>query len=172
MSVASSAGLAHPNQIIGKSDRDMPWAETHAELYRQGDCEVLDGIPKHNVIETQLKADGKLASIKLSKVALLDKNGQKIGVIGNYMEISSVEYTGQYQFGKNNLSLTKKQADCLLHLIRGMSFKQIGMEMGLSSRTVQHHLEAIRHKLNCDSKTALIKKALTFDFIKNRLFEK
>ncbi len=36
-SLAQAVGLQHPDEIVGKSDCDMPWAETHTEIYRQGD---------------------------------------------------------------------------------------------------------------------------------------
>lgn len=43
---AQAAGLASPEEVIGKTDYDFAWGKTEAALFRQGDLEVLRGIPK------------------------------------------------------------------------------------------------------------------------------
>lgn len=62
------------------------------------------------------------------------------------------------------LGLTKRETDCIYYLIRGMSAKQIGRELGLSNRTVETHLNNVKIKLNCHTRFELINK-----FIKDLL---
>ena len=81
---ARAAGLESTEDIKGLSDFDMPWAESHAELYRQGDREVLSSQPKLNLLETQRKAGGDIITIQINKVPLLDYRNQITGLIGVY----------------------------------------------------------------------------------------
>src|SRR5438445_3793836 len=52
---AHSAGLASPNDIIGKTDFDLIWGDTCAELYQKSDRKVLDGEIQTVFLETQVK---------------------------------------------------------------------------------------------------------------------
>lgn len=86
---ANSAGLRSPEEIIGKSDFDLPWKEREAEAYRIDDREVMDtGIPKLYYEETQYTADGRLASVRTSKMPLRDAEGSVIGVLGTFEDFT------------------------------------------------------------------------------------
>ncbi|MEO8400783.1 MAG: LuxR C-terminal-related transcriptional regulator [Gammaproteobacteria bacterium] len=166
------AGLNSTDQIVGKTDFDLAWGETHADLYRQGDCEVLSGISKTGVVESQLQSNGKISNIVISKVPLLDSHNQTIGILGNYVELRCIEEHGEFLVNNQNISLTKKQSECLYYLAKGLSNKQIGNEMDISTRTVESHVEILKNKLNCYNKVSLVQKALTIQFINHKLFNK
>ncbi|MBL1175195.1 PAS domain S-box protein [Pantanalinema sp. GBBB05] len=86
---AQAAGLATPADIVGKTDYDMPWAETNAEAYRADDREVLDsGVAKLGIIETQVRADGSVIWIETNKLPLYNLNGEVIGLLGTYQDIT------------------------------------------------------------------------------------
>lgn len=53
-------------------------------------------------------------------------------------------------------SLTFREKDCLNALISGLSAKEIAREMALSPRTVENHLDNIKRKLNCRTRTQLL----------------
>ncbi|UIE38007.1 PAS domain S-box protein [Leptodesmis sichuanensis] len=83
------AGLSSPTEIIGKTDYDMPWAAAEAELYRADDREVMEsGHAKLGIIETQLRADGSKVWIETNKLPLRNLNGEVIGVLGTYQDIT------------------------------------------------------------------------------------
>lgn len=168
-SFAMAAGLSSPKEIIGKNDYDLIWADSHADFYRHGDQEVLAGIRKINVRETQLQSDGRIVTILLNKVPLLNEHKQIIGVVGNYMEVCDEDLHGKYKSNLINIPLTKIQSDCLFYLAQGMTCKEIAKAMSLSWRTVQHYTDSLKQKLKCQSKSELIRKALTLEFIKARL---
>lgn len=65
-------------------------------------------------------------------------------------------------------TLTPKQAECLFLLAKGLTIKEVANKMAVSMRTTEHQLEAIKAKLGCTSKTALIKKAWELEFIRIR----
>ncbi len=166
---ARAAGLNSPDEIIDKTDFELIWGDSHAEYYQQSDQEVLAGLHKHNLVETQSRDNNQIVNILITKVPLLDTNGQIIGVIGSYSDLIDVNYSGTPKSKQNNIALSPKQADCLAYVAMGMTAKQIAEVMNLSTRTVQHYIENIKVKLNCWTKSALIKKALTIDIIRARL---
>lgn len=86
--LAEDGGYSDPSEIIGKTDYDMSYAAT-AELYRADDRQVMEtGVPKLNYEEPQDKPDGSRAWLTTSKIPLRDKNGEIIGVLGTYEDIT------------------------------------------------------------------------------------
>ncbi|NRB10681.1 MAG: helix-turn-helix transcriptional regulator [Rickettsiaceae bacterium] len=63
------------------------------------------------------------------------------------------------------LSLTKKQKECLAWVIRGKTNKEIVYLMGISCRTVDEHIQKMKLKLDCNSKSQLIEKAIDSGFL-------
>ncbi len=157
---AYAAGLTRPKEIIGKTDYDMPWGDSHAGLYRQGDMEVLENSAKTNFFETQLKSNGDIVIIQISKAPLFDQKKQKIGVIGSYMEYTPDQYRGNF----NPYHFTRREADILRLIIRGKTAKETATTFCLSTRTVENYLATIKEKVGVRSKSALIEKLLETDF--------
>ncbi|MDP3482010.1 MAG: EAL domain-containing protein [Sulfuricella sp.] len=84
---AKDAGLAHPNDIIGKTDFDLPWTREESEAYRADDREVMsNNAAKMHIIEQQHNADGAHIWLDTSKVPLAD--GEIFGVLGIYENIT------------------------------------------------------------------------------------
>jgi len=80
---AIGAGLKNPSEIIGKTDFDLPWAETEARDYRADDYEAMEeGKTKIHIVEKQHQKDNKVAWFDTTKIPLRDSGGQVIGVIG------------------------------------------------------------------------------------------
>lgn len=55
-----------------------------------------------------------------------------------------------------NSKLSSRELDVLSYLSRGKTAKEIGMQLAISRRTVEHHIENIKIKTNCNSKAELI----------------
>jgi len=60
-------------------------------------------------------------------------------------------------------SLTPKETQIVRLLVKGLSAPKIADHLLISPRTVEHHLERIRDKLNCMTKSELIQKIQQFD---------
>lgn len=58
-------------------------------------------------------------------------------------------------------NLSNRQMECLFHLLRGQSAKDISLTLNIGKRTVETHIDAIKFKLGCDTKTQLIDKAIS-----------
>jgi diguanylate cyclase (GGDEF)-like protein/PAS domain S-box-containing protein len=81
------AGLDHPEQIIGKTDFELAW-RADAELYRQGDFEIINsGASKINFEELQHRG-GDTNWLRTSKIPISDINGKTIAVLGLYEDIT------------------------------------------------------------------------------------
>jgi DNA-binding CsgD family transcriptional regulator len=52
--------------------------------------------------------------------------------------------------------LTKREQECLQHLMSGKSAKISGDEMGISSRTVEFHINNIKAKIGCRTKLEVL----------------
>lgn len=55
-------------------------------------------------------------------------------------------------------SLTKKETEIADLLLNGDSSSKLGNKIYLSKRTIEHHIDRLKMKLDCDSKSSLIKK--------------
>jgi two-component system cell cycle sensor histidine kinase/response regulator CckA len=88
---ASDAGLDSPDQIIGRTDFMLGWAE-QAELYRADDAAVVNSAePKIGYEEPQTTPDGKQIWLRTSKIPLREPNGEILGVLGTYEDITSAK---------------------------------------------------------------------------------
>ncbi|WP_454824611.1 sensor domain-containing protein [Paraburkholderia xenovorans] len=87
MAFARDAGLAYPEQVVGKSDADMPWRD-FSSLLNDHDREVAStGVPKMN-FEVDLMIDGVHRTTVTSKLPFTDGDGRVIGVLGSYTDIT------------------------------------------------------------------------------------
>ncbi|MFZ2446052.1 MAG: PAS domain S-box protein [Syntrophobacteraceae bacterium] len=85
---ALDAGLQSPDEVIGKNDFEMGWAE-QAEIYRSDDRLVMKtGRPKLGYEEPQTTPCGDRIWLFTNKVPLLDAEGRIKGVLGTYDDIT------------------------------------------------------------------------------------
>lgn len=86
---ANLAGIASPQDIIGKTDYDLPWGETQGDIYRKDDQAILQSRqPKLGIEEPQLLADGREIILLTSKIPLFASNGEVVGILGIYHDIT------------------------------------------------------------------------------------
>lgn len=85
---AQDAGVADPQELIGKDDYQMPWRD-RAELYRADDRRVLEsGVPQLFYDEPKHGPDGSNGWLRTSKVPLRNHDNEIIGVLGIYEDIT------------------------------------------------------------------------------------
>lgn len=78
-------------QIVGKTDLELPWAEW-AEFYRADDANVMHTqISKLNYEEPTSSLTGEQRWIRTSKIPLTNSLGEVIGVLGCYDDISNLK---------------------------------------------------------------------------------
>ena len=83
MAFAKNAGMAQPDDLIGKDDYQMVWGAAQAELYRADDRAVMEsGIAKISYVEPQMTPNGQTIWVRTSKVPLRNKDGEVFGLLG------------------------------------------------------------------------------------------
>ncbi len=88
---AAFAGT-EPDDLIGKSDRDMPWAddaEFGADWFIDWDSHVAEtGEPVVGIVERLRRASGDLRWVETQKVPLRDLDGEVIGILGTFEDVT------------------------------------------------------------------------------------
>ncbi|MBL8312741.1 MAG: PAS domain S-box protein [Rubrivivax sp.] len=85
---AHDAGWAKPQDLLGKDDFQLAWAE-QAERYRADDRAVMaSGLPRLAFEEPQTTPDGQTLWLRTSKVPLRNAHHQTIGILGVYEDIT------------------------------------------------------------------------------------
>lgn len=143
-----AAGMASAHDMIGLKDKDLPWHNL-ASFYSENEKRVFETKKTHIFYEPCLLA-GKPQTYRATKSPILSKTGKIIGINGVSVLISD----------RCLIPLTKQQTACLKYLGMGFTYKQIGRELGLSEKTVEHYLELIKIKLNCKMRSELVQQAI------------
>ncbi len=86
---SEDAGVQSPENIVGKTDYDLPWTVKQTAEYRECDLRVMkNDTPEYHIIEQQRTADGKLTWLDTNKIPLHDAKGNVIGILGTYEDIT------------------------------------------------------------------------------------
>jgi PAS domain S-box-containing protein len=87
--LAEVAGLKSAAEIVGKTDYDLAWKSEESDWFRECDRRVIaSGQPEYDIIESQLQADGSQKWLRTNKAPLRDSEGNIIGVIGTFEDIT------------------------------------------------------------------------------------
>ena len=83
---------AGTDDIVGKTDHDMPWRGAQAEFFREHDRKVIESRESvMNLVEPLTRGDGSVAWLTTCKVPLIDANGDVWGVLGTYQDITAIK---------------------------------------------------------------------------------
>lgn len=86
---AQSLGLSSSDEIVGKTDYDLPTTKEESDAFRADDQQVMNSRKsKLNIEEHQTLPTGEKVVLLTSKVPLLDKENHVIGVLGIYSDIT------------------------------------------------------------------------------------
>uniref|UniRef100_B8HWB5 histidine kinase n=1 Tax=Cyanothece sp. (strain PCC 7425 / ATCC 29141) TaxID=395961 RepID=B8HWB5_CYAP4 len=116
-------------EIIGKTDLELPWA-AWADLYQADDARVMQTrTPKLNYEEPTCNMRGEPIWIRTSKIPLTNSQGEVIGILGCYDDITELKFAEQQlQSERLRLELALEAAD--------MGTWESNLDMGLwSERT-------------------------------------
>ncbi|MHA1148236.1 MAG: PAS domain S-box protein [Promethearchaeota archaeon] len=86
---ADIAGLDDPEEIVGKTDNDLPWKKEEIEYFRQVDRRVMENdTAEYFSVEPMHFADGKEYWVDKNKIPLHDHEGNVIGILGTFEDIT------------------------------------------------------------------------------------
>ena len=162
--------------IIGKTDYDLPW-DRYADLYTKHERTTFKR-PSNTALWPI--CDARCSSyVVICQRTLVEDSGSK-GVLthtnvlknlhnlelSNLIECGGKGFVRDAQYFEDILGIiTDRESECLFYLLRGKTPKSIGMLLGISSRTVEGHVESLRHKFGSASKSELIEKAVGMGFL-------
>lgn len=167
--LAHAAGFRKANDLIGCTDFDM-WGN-EAESIKNNDIKILTNLKPLVFLESvTLKDESKMTALS-QKAPLLSRTNKIIGltVVSIIISINESNHLNErLQLSQQKPSfdskdmhgVTKRQFECLVFLVQGMTMKEIGKKLSLSPKTVEHYIEAMKITLQCNSRIELIKKAL------------
>lgn len=174
---ANFIGIKTQN-MMGISDHDFTTDTFLANKFQMNDKEVIRRDFTRGFFEYgEYISQNTLLCLSL-KTPLKDSAGSICGVFGisfnlmeyNFKEVknilkefSSVPLDPSALFlssATNTIkkALSKREQELVLLLIRGMTTKEAAANMGISPRTAEGHLNNIKIKLDCHSKSKLIQK--------------
>lgn len=161
--------LDHERDLLGLTDLDL-WDQGGKKMMANDEI-VLKQERTLFFFENVHHRNGLVDQYLCMKKPLLSRSKKVLGTVGIAMQTTSPllsildqdlilqPYTHTPPLKKNKAPLTKTQLICLSHFIKGLSAKEIGLEMGLSYRTIEHHIEAIKSRLHCYRRSELFLKA-------------
>lgn len=130
MNFAISAGLNSPNEIIGKTDYDLPWRKEDSDFYRKIDKEVMNSQKAQiNFEEPQTMQNGKTKWLRTSKIPLYNDENEVIGILGTYEDITS-----------------KKSMELEL-ISRNKSLEKLNMKLAMANTDLEQFAYAASHDL-------------------------
>jgi PAS domain S-box-containing protein len=160
-SEAKTFGFAKQDDLLGLSAFDIA-PENIAVCYQQNNQEVIKEEQPKITTEPVLLANGKEINFLSYKVPFRHLSNKILGIIGISFPING-SWLNENELAGSSLKksnpLSPRQMECLYYLSRGMTIKQIAKALILSPKTVEHHLDAIKLKLNCRTRYELVTKA-------------
>jgi PAS domain S-box-containing protein len=110
--------------IIGKTDLELPWAEW-AHLYQDNDAEVMKTlIPKLGYEEPTSSVSGEQIWVRSSKIPLTNSQGDLIGVIGCYDDITGLKQA-EAALQQLNAELEQRVSDRTVDLQQAMEAAKV-----------------------------------------------
>ncbi len=90
---ARNAGFSDPSEVIGKTDYDFQNVpKEQADFFRACDKYVMEkNAPEYNIVEPFNNADGKTIWLSTSKIPLHDLNGEVVGILGMFTDVTDRE---------------------------------------------------------------------------------
>ena len=141
--------FVHVDALIGKKDEDLFEQAVCSQLWAENEKRIMNK-KANEVLYEPAMWNGKVQWFRSLKSPISGHSGKVIGVTGVSVPIQA----------KTMIPITKQQTACLKHLALGMTVRQIGDALGLSPKTVEHYLEAVKLKLHCESRSELILQAI------------
>ena len=137
---AESAGFSSPKDLVGKNDYDSCWTKEEADFFREIDKKVMrENRPMLNIEEPQQQLDGSTSTLLTSKVPLHDKEGNVIGILGIYTDITE----------RKNLELDRERAlkeikDLQEQIIHTEKMRSLGEMAGGIAHEINNPLTIIK----------------------------
>jgi len=198
LNIATNFGFKSIEEMVGLTSYDIRCAAVeYAHQFLKNDREVIRDGKNLQTIDVHEFSDNKIKMFFGERTPLLDKSGKISGVLYQAIEVypkTLLELTTQLgklnekihpenNLGKGYRFLIKESVDefsvreleVLFYLLRGKTAKEMAKILGISFRTVEFHVNSIKNKMQCNTKNAVIEKAINsglINLIPSSIFQK
>lgn len=186
---ANIVGLKNKEDVIGRSDFDMPCDTTNcAEMFRGQDQQVITKLQPMRILDIHPFAGGEWRAYIFSKSPLYDTQNRVIGTIflgqditnSSTLELGALlsrmkiegitnELLGQdsYMMGTkfSKIKLTNQESEVLFFILRGKTAKIIARTLNISSRTVEKYTNNLKYKFGVYNLHELIDQAISLGYL-------
>lgn len=139
------------DELLYKTNFELPWRE-NADQWRKNDLKVMTSKRSIEFTEEMVHQNNKYICTAV-KTPVFVRNK----VRGVLMLIKIDSQIPLDSLPKNQ-KITQRELQCLYYLCKGFVLKQIAHALKISPRTVEHHINHAKTKLNCYHRSDLIKK--------------
>lgn len=157
-----------PAEMVGKTDRELSW-RVDAERWAETDAQVLAGKSIIRAEETYHCLDGEFKFL-VTKIPYRTDDGEIVGILGNFFDCSGrliLETSGTFDEDKHRLHLefvpdwlSASEVRVCFYLIQGFPVQRIAEKIGIAVGTVRFHIENIKTKMQCASKSDIVEVAM------------
>lgn len=146
-------------------NRGTDYCEFYGFAATKGNYQVLNAYINHLDVLKNFMLFFKDHAQRLLEQAEANKmklpfNKNPVGFIDQSEDIVFESLTKDTAQTKSGLSLSPRQMDCAILLLKGMQYKEIASSLNISVRTVETHLNYLKGKLGCSNKTQLVMQLL------------
>lgn len=86
---AQLGGYETVEQMIGRTDHEMPWTKQETEFYLKCDRHIIENdAAEYNIVEPLTKQDGLVAWLSTTKIPMHDADGKVTGVLAMSQDIT------------------------------------------------------------------------------------
>lgn len=176
-------GFKNPADMIGLDDSQLncPASTLYEEINKQ-DRLVLEGgnqffldigyysgsddltvlyTSKRRVLDEKKRL---FVLVSTTEIPLITINNRLSCIISSFKNRKKCINSYQLKTDINPFKLTDKQSECLFYLLRGKGIKEIALILKRSPRTIEDHINLLKNKFNCFTRSQLIEKAFQLGF--------
>ncbi|WP_353190086.1 helix-turn-helix transcriptional regulator [Pandoraea pnomenusa] len=179
-------GLASHVDVVGRTDFDMPGKTVEcAPDFQAQDREVMASGKVRRIFDWHPYRDGEWQAHIFSKMPLVSETGEIVGTIFHGEELSQFSdfqilgtLLSQLDDGGTHTpngrqtsflldvadtpepELSSRMGEVLFFTVRGWSAKRIAKVLSLSPRTVEAHIDTLRHRFQACNRAQLIEAAM------------